>query len=78
MLIVGTNVYPREYNKNKEESREQRELHENILVEMLWFFHFHSDFFCAVGGFSQEELLKIWKGLFYCMWMQDKPLLQVE
>uniref|UniRef100_A0A8C6JEJ1 Uncharacterized protein n=1 Tax=Melopsittacus undulatus TaxID=13146 RepID=A0A8C6JEJ1_MELUD len=31
----------------------------------------------AAGGFSQEELLKIWKGLFYCMWMQDKPLLQI-
>ncbi|XP_041343820.1 ribosomal RNA processing protein 1 homolog B [Pyrgilauda ruficollis] len=30
------------------------------------------------GGFSLEELLKIWKGLFYCMWMQDKPLLQEE
>ncbi|NXI37826.1 RRP1B protein, partial [Galbula dea] len=30
------------------------------------------------GGFSKEELLKIWKGLFYCMWMQDKPLLQEE
>ncbi|MGH0124809.1 UNVERIFIED_CONTAM: hypothetical protein FKN15_020044 [Acipenser sinensis] len=28
------------------------------------------------GGFSNDELLKIWKGLFYCMWMQDKPLLQ--
>uniref|UniRef100_A0A8C4UQW0 Uncharacterized protein n=1 Tax=Falco tinnunculus TaxID=100819 RepID=A0A8C4UQW0_FALTI len=32
----------------------------------------------TAGGFSQEELLKIWKGLFYCMWMQDKPLLQEE
>ncbi|XP_060689868.1 ribosomal RNA processing protein 1 homolog A-like [Hemiscyllium ocellatum] len=30
------------------------------------------------GGFSQDELLKIWKGIFYCMWMQDKPLLQEE
>ncbi|MBN3321607.1 RRP1B protein, partial [Atractosteus spatula] len=30
------------------------------------------------GGFTREELLKIWKGLFYCMWMQDKPLLQEE
>ncbi|XP_074015335.1 ribosomal RNA processing protein 1 homolog B isoform X1 [Numenius arquata] len=30
------------------------------------------------GGFSQDELLKVWKGLFYCMWMQDKPLLQEE
>nr|XP_021142191.1 ribosomal RNA processing protein 1 homolog B [Columba livia] len=41
-------------------------------------FHFHLDNFCSAGGFSQEELLKIWKGLFYCMWMQDKPLLQEE
>ncbi|KAM9709720.1 ribosomal RNA processing protein 1 homolog B isoform 3-T3 [Menidia menidia] len=30
------------------------------------------------GGFSAEELLKLWKGLFYCLWMQDKPLLQEE
>uniref|UniRef100_A0A8C5LXC5 Uncharacterized protein n=1 Tax=Leptobrachium leishanense TaxID=445787 RepID=A0A8C5LXC5_9ANUR len=30
------------------------------------------------GGFSEEELGKIWKGLFYCLWMQDKPLLQEE
>ncbi|XP_058379171.1 ribosomal RNA processing protein 1 homolog B isoform X3 [Diceros bicornis minor] len=30
------------------------------------------------GGFTQEELLKIWKGLFYCMWVQDEPLLQEE
>lgn len=29
---------PRENNKDKEESREQRELHENILVEMCGFF----------------------------------------
>ncbi|XP_057607739.1 ribosomal RNA processing protein 1 homolog B [Chionomys nivalis] len=30
------------------------------------------------GGFSQDELLKIWRGLFYCMWVQDEPLLQEE
>ncbi|XP_053313727.1 ribosomal RNA processing protein 1 homolog B [Spea bombifrons] len=29
-------------------------------------------------GFTEEEFCKIWKGLFYCMWMQDKPLLQEE
>ncbi|XP_034057927.1 ribosomal RNA processing protein 1 homolog B-like isoform X2 [Gymnodraco acuticeps] len=34
----------------------------------------HSD----TGGFSGDELLKLWKGLFYCLWMQDKPLLQEE
>ncbi|XP_063301777.1 ribosomal RNA processing protein 1 homolog A-like [Pelobates fuscus] len=30
------------------------------------------------GGFTEDEFSKIWKGLFYCMWMQDKPLLQEE
>ncbi|XP_077335487.1 LOW QUALITY PROTEIN: ribosomal RNA processing protein 1 homolog A-like [Lithobates pipiens] len=30
------------------------------------------------GRFSSDEFCKIWKGLFYCMWMQDKPLLQEE
>ncbi|XP_012994645.4 ribosomal RNA processing protein 1 homolog B [Esox lucius] len=30
------------------------------------------------GGFSSDELLKLWKGLFYCLWMQDKLLLQEE
>ncbi|XP_041699647.1 ribosomal RNA processing protein 1 homolog B isoform X2 [Coregonus clupeaformis] len=30
------------------------------------------------GGFESDELLKLWKGLFYCLWMQDKPLLQEE
>ncbi|RKP08794.1 hypothetical protein THASP1DRAFT_15167, partial [Thamnocephalis sphaerospora] len=24
------------------------------------------------------ELLKLWKGLFYCMWMSDKPLVQQQ
>ncbi|KAM6224054.1 ribosomal RNA processing protein 1 homolog A [Rhynchocyon petersi] len=32
----------------------------------------------ASDGFTHDELLKVWKGLFYCMWMQDKPLLQEE
>ncbi|XP_042283201.1 ribosomal RNA processing protein 1 homolog B [Thunnus maccoyii] len=32
----------------------------------------------AAGGFTADELLKLWKGLFYCLWMQDKPLLQEE
>ncbi|KAL4219159.1 Ribosomal RNA processing protein 1 B [Mactra antiquata] len=30
------------------------------------------------GGFTYEDFLKIWKGLHYCMWMQDKPLLQED
>ncbi|XP_017394033.1 ribosomal RNA processing protein 1 homolog A isoform X2 [Cebus imitator] len=32
----------------------------------------------AADGFTHDELLKVWKGLFYCMWMQDKLLLQEE
>ncbi|KAM6934119.1 ribosomal RNA processing protein 1 homolog B [Xenentodon cancila] len=32
----------------------------------------------AAGGFSSDELLRLWKGLFYCLWMQDKPLLQED
>jgi len=30
------------------------------------------------GGLSDDDLIKLWKGLFYCMWMQDKPLIQQE
>ncbi|GFO26677.1 ribosomal RNA processing protein 1 homolog [Plakobranchus ocellatus] len=30
------------------------------------------------GGLSENDMIKIWKGLHYCMWMQDKPLLQEE
>lgn len=29
-------------------------------------------------AFTDEDLLKLWKGLFYCMWMCDKPLNQEE
>uniref|UniRef100_A0A3Q4BUC3 Uncharacterized protein n=1 Tax=Mola mola TaxID=94237 RepID=A0A3Q4BUC3_MOLML len=32
----------------------------------------------AAGGFTSDDLLRVWKGLFYCLWMQDKPLLQEE
>ena len=28
--------------------------------------------------FSSDDLIKIWKGLYYNMWMADKPLLQVN
>nr|XP_039252421.1 ribosomal RNA processing protein 1 homolog A-like [Styela clava] len=30
------------------------------------------------GGFTRIEMLSIWKGLFYCMWMSDKPLVQED
>ncbi|OQR80348.1 ribosomal RNA processing protein 1A-like, partial [Tropilaelaps mercedesae] len=28
--------------------------------------------------FSIDGMMKLWKGLFYCMWMADKPLIQEE
>nr|XP_023013538.1 ribosomal RNA processing protein 1 homolog [Leptinotarsa decemlineata] len=28
--------------------------------------------------FTNEDLQRIWKGLFYCMWMSDKPLVQED
>ena len=26
----------------------------------------------------EEEIMRIWKGLHYCFWMSDKPLVQEE
>lgn len=37
-------------------------------------FGFH--FYDCVLAFEDTDFLRIWKGLFYCMWMSDKPLLQ--
>ena len=28
--------------------------------------------------FTEEEMLRIWKGIHYCYWMSDKPLVQEE
>ena len=29
-------------------------------------------------GLTESDMLKLWKGLFYCMWMSDKPKVQVN
>merc|ERR1719341_2495094 len=29
-------------------------------------------------GFTEDDMIKIWKGLFYCMYMSDKPLVQED
>jgi ribosomal RNA-processing protein 1 len=31
----------------------------------------------CITEFTDDDLMRIWKGLFYCMWMADKPLVQV-
>lgn len=28
--------------------------------------------------FTEEKLMRLWRGLFYCMWLSDKPLIQEE
>ena len=28
--------------------------------------------------FDNSEMLRLWKGLHYCFWMSDKPLVQEE
>ena len=32
----------------------------------------------SLVGLTELELLKLWKGLFVCMWHSDKPLVQVS
>ncbi|OCL05110.1 nucleolar [Glonium stellatum] len=34
------------------------------------------NFLSGRSRIEEIELLKLWKGLFYCMWMSDKPLIQ--
>lgn len=29
-------------------------------------------------AFTEDDFMRIWKGLFYSMWMSDKPLVQVS
>lgn len=29
-----------------------------------------------LAAFTDADFLRLWKGLFYCMWMSDKPLIQ--
>ncbi|XP_066592488.1 ribosomal RNA processing protein 1 homolog [Prorops nasuta] len=29
-------------------------------------------------AFTEADFMRLWKGLFYCMWMSDKPLVQEE
>jgi ribosomal RNA-processing protein 1 len=29
-------------------------------------------------GLTKGDMLKLWKGLFYCMWMSDKPKVQAS
>ena len=31
-----------------------------------------------ITGFTELEFLKLWKGLYTCMWHSDKPLVQVR
>lgn len=41
------------------------------LLIVLFTFSIHTDF-------TNSDFLRLWKGLYYCMWMSDKPLVQEE
>lgn len=30
------------------------------------------------SGFTEDSMIQLWKGLFFCMWMTDKPLVQQD
>lgn len=32
----------------------------------------------VMSGFTEESMMQLWKGLFFCMWMADKPLVQQD
>lgn len=34
--------------------------------------------FESCSEFTSDDMIRIWKGLYYCFWMQDKALLQEE
>lgn len=54
----------------------EKPIRSKALLKLRKYIHVRSE--KETGGFSEVELLKIWKGLFYCLWMQDMPLLQEE
>ena len=35
-------------------------------------------YFLSFTAFTEADFMRLWKGLFYCMWMSDKPLVQEE
>lgn len=48
----------------------------NLNLTPLILTNFFSCFICCCAVFSDKDCLRIWKGLFYSMWMSDKPLPQ--
>lgn len=77
---------------NRTEPNRSLSLATDTTAEFLWHMQAHNDLkirnkavkklrlWLAQRGDANTEtdLLKLWKGLFYCMWMSDKPLVQEE
>ncbi|XP_046583713.1 ribosomal RNA processing protein 1 homolog A-like [Haliotis rubra] len=53
----------------------EKKIRNKALKKLRKYIHSKS---AAKPGLTEEDLIKLWKGLHYCMWMQDKPLLQEE
>ncbi|XP_037086051.1 ribosomal RNA processing protein 1 homolog A-like isoform X2 [Pollicipes pollicipes] len=56
----------------------EKEGRDRALKKLKKWINLKSDPGSEDSAFSELELLKLWKGLFYCMWMSDKPLVQEE
>ena len=39
---------------------------------------YFDSFAIPTADFGVDEMMKLWRGLHYCMWMSDKPLVQVQ
>lgn len=37
-----------------------------------------SDWILKRDNVEEADMMKVWKGIFYCYWMSDKPLVQHE
>jgi ribosomal RNA-processing protein 1 len=50
------------------------------LTPILIVSEFHDKFSSSslFPEFTNNDFLRLWKGLYYCMWMSDKPLVQEE
>ncbi|ESP02001.1 hypothetical protein LOTGIDRAFT_157138 [Lottia gigantea] len=53
----------------------ERRIRDKAIKKIRKYLHVRSK---SKKEFSAEDFLKIWKGLHFCLWMQDKPLIQEE
>jgi len=67
-----SDISPKEHELAKKLVSPDKETREqNLQVIETWFSS-------RSAPLSEVQLMKLWKGLYYCMWMSDKPFVQLE